>query len=567
MHGFSRADRLSVTLAVLGTLQWMALCVAQSNALATTSGWILGAVVLLAAVPIGRRQRYMAIAVFALAVTTTKWLALDVTLPRLDPSWDATAAAPVSNWPTALGIVLIACLGWGYWLLRPKAPDGEKAPSPAQRGSNHPELLLVWGSLLLLVALSFDIDRAVERMLIAETPLWWSGSHLKSLMLTVLWTLGALGMGGLVAVLPRLGACSAMPGPLAWSAWAVLIVCAAKWVAFDTLSVRMGEETALVIHPWPVLNLQMAAGAVLAGAGLGLTALSGRRLLTPAQLQVRAHVLWVDFLNHVPVVAALLLLWGLTFEVDRAIGQFEAARVAEQLNWHGAHLRELWFILLWAAVGVAMIIFGRDRPQMPFFPTGWFLLIVAAGAWLTLGTLRWRVPEGVVVAPILLNPQFSVGLATATFLLLATRKSHADATWSKERKRTAAAVVQIGYWLAGLTGIWLGSFEIDRFFAPAANRVALPEMARHTTLSVYWGVYALVLLAIGFRRRSAWSRYAGLALLGITLGKVALVDLSELRYLYRVLSLLAIGLLFMATSVAYAKLSSRLLPRPTVPID
>jgi uncharacterized membrane protein len=76
---------------------------------------------------------------------------------------------------------------------------------------------------------------------------------------------------------------------------------------------------------------------------------------------------------------------------------------------------------------------------------------------------------------------------------------------------------------------------------------------------VYWGVYGIMLVSVGFARRAAWVRYTGLALLAATLLKVLIVDMAKVQYLYRVLSLLAVGLLCMATSVAYAKLASRLL--------
>jgi uncharacterized membrane protein len=87
-------------------------------------------------------------------------------------------------------------------------------------------------------------------------------------------------------------------------------------------------------------------------------------------------------------------------------------------------------------------------------------------------------------------------------------------------------------------------------------------MARQTALSIYFGAYAIFLVAIGFWRRTPPLRYAGLALLAVALGKVLIVDLAHVQYVYRVLSLLATGLLFIATSIAYARLAKHL-ERPT----
>ena len=70
-----------------------------------------------------------------------------------------------------------------------------------------------------------------------------------------------------------------------------------------------------------------------------------------------------------------------------------------------------------------------------------------------------------------------------------------------------------------MIGLWLGTLELDRFFELEAGRqmAANPAMAKQTAFSIYWGVYAIAAVAVGFALRSAVCRYAGLALLAITL--------------------------------------------------
>ncbi len=122
-----------------------------------------------------------------------------------------------------------------------------------------------------------------------------------------------------------------------------------------------------------------------------------------------------------------------------------------------------------------------------------------------------------------------------------------------------ASARQVALVLIGLLGLWLGSLELDRFFAPEMGRLAAnTAMARQTALSIYWGLYAIATVAVGFAWRSSVCRYAGLALLAITLGKVLTVDMAGVRYVYRVLSFLGMGLLLVATSVGYSKLAPRL---------
>jgi len=77
--------------------------------------------------------------------------------------------------------------------------------------------------------------------------------------------------------------------------------------------------------------------------------------------------------------------------------------------------------------------------------------------------------------------------------------------------------------------------------------------ARHATLSVGYALYALGLLAAGIRRRAKLLRVMALVLLGGTLAKVMLLDLSRLEALWRILSFLGLGLLLLAASFLYYK--------------
>ncbi|RMF79475.1 MAG: DUF2339 domain-containing protein [Planctomycetota bacterium] len=163
--------------------------------------------------------------------------------------------------------------------------------------------------------------------------------------------------------------------------------------------------------------------------------------------------------------------------------------------------------------------------------------------------------------PPIVNPQFLVGAALALCLLVALRVSRVlhdrrltDSDFVREARIFAHAAI-------AAIGLWLGTLEIDRLFDAAASDAA---MARQTALSAFWAAYGVLLVAAGFLRAAPAYRAAGLALLSVALGKVLLVDLSELAYVYRALSLLAVGLLLVGTSLAYSRLSSSFARRATV---
>jgi uncharacterized membrane protein len=87
------------------------------------------------------------------------------------------------------------------------------------------------------------------------------------------------------------------------------------------------------------------------------------------------------------------------------------------------------------------------------------------------------------------------------------------------------------------------------------------RLARDFSYSAIWLIYGVILMVVGFRRRSAFVRWQSLVLIAITIGKVFLYDVSALERGYRVLSFVALGAVLLAISFIYQrdwlKLSSR----------
>ncbi len=80
-----------------------------------------------------------------------------------------------------------------------------------------------------------------------------------------------------------------------------------------------------------------------------------------------------------------------------------------------------------------------------------------------------------------------------------------------------------------------------------------PRLARQMGLSLLWALAAGVLILVGARRRSKALRWQGLLLLGLTVGKVFLLDLSFLRRAYRIASFLVLGLVLLTVSFWYQR--------------
>ena len=107
---------------------------------------------------------------------------------------------------------------------------------------------------------------------------------------------------------------------------------------------------------------------------------------------------------------------------------------------------------------------------------------------------------------------------------------------------------------------WL-NFETLRFVDYTAASYADFVTAKHVALSVLWGVAGLGAVVVGFARESRTLRYAALALLGVTLGKILFVDLAQVRPVYRILSFVAVGALLLCVSFVYHRHESEPSPR------
>ena len=528
-----------VVLAVLGMLGWAVLCHLDTHGMTAVAGWLFAAAVFIALEAVGHRQRYFEIGLVMLWCSAARWLYEAATLRVVDAG-TVTGHLPVLNWQMAVVAAIVAVGWWSSRVLSGQRRSMARAGAPDTTGW---QFAMIGAAAVLLVGFSFELDRVVEILRSGGRSLSLSFGLLRQLLFTMLWAMGAVGIGiiaramttdrdeTLVTRVPRL---------LVRFAWVMMTACVVKWLIGDTLYWTVLKNDGLGAAAWPVLNLQMVTGLVIAASGLALYRLTASPP-PPAEGGFTAGPG-----TAVAPAAVLLLLWGLSFEVDRLVAHYEAARPAGWVTaWDPLQLRALWWTLLWAAGGLAMIVWSRLRFTPSMMQTGWYVLAGAAVVWLGFDTVSWRLSGEAAPTAVVFNVQFLVGAMTGLMLGAATKLlRHAPVTMT----------TAVGYGLAliGLIGLWLGSLEIDRF----ASRLAQDsEMARQMGWSIYWALFAIALVLLGFAKRWAACRYAGLALFALTAGKVVTVDMAEVRNVYRVLSFMVLGLLLVGTSVGYAKLS------------
>jgi uncharacterized membrane protein len=73
------------------------------------------------------------------------------------------------------------------------------------------------------------------------------------------------------------------------------------------------------------------------------------------------------------------------------------------------------------------------------------------------------------------------------------------------------------------------------------------------SISIFWLIYAIILITIGFVKRFKWVRIGGITLLGVAIFKLFFIDLWNLGQLYRIIASISLGLVLLAISFVYQK--------------
>jgi uncharacterized membrane protein len=95
------------------------------------------------------------------------------------------------------------------------------------------------------------------------------------------------------------------------------------------------------------------------------------------------------------------------------------------------------------------------------------------------------------------------------------------------------------------------SLEVARI---AANLAEEPRV-HAAAVSIWWGIFAVLMIAAGFWRRITPARHAGLGLLAVAMGKAVIMDLQGVPQLWRIASFIGLGLLMLGVAVVYSKVS------------
>ncbi|HEY6968366.1 MAG TPA: DUF2339 domain-containing protein [Candidatus Angelobacter sp.] len=196
-------------------------------------------------------------------------------------------------------------------------------------------------------------------------------------------------------------------------------------------------------------------------------------------------------------------------------------------------------VLLWIAV--------RTRTN--------FLRYLAAVA-LALGIFR-LVAFPMYADRFIFNARFATYLVAIAVLGGIVYFGERSASETEKRFVKIAAVVLNVLALMALTYEAADYFDRQANLAYSAGGYEQLWLKREFSYSAIWILYGAALMTVGFWKKSAFVRWQALVLIAVTVIKVFLYDSKNLNQGYRIISFIALGVVLLAISFVYFRVSSR----------
>jgi len=197
------------------------------------------------------------------------------------------------------------------------------------------------------------------------------------------------------------------------------------------------------------------------------------------------------------------------------------------------------------AIEAALLVWAGFRAEVRALRATGVVLLIAVVALLFS---QWGPTER-----LFLNERFASFAVVVTAMGLSTY--WARARWDELKPDEQRLFGLVGIAVSAVT-VWGLSEEI--WYALGRQDLDTDtRFARQMGLSLLWTIAASLLIFVGAHWRSAALRWQGLVLLGITVVKVFLLDLSYLERAYRIASFLVLGVVLLAVSFWYQKSLAR----------
>ncbi len=215
-----------------------------------------------------------------------------------------------------------------------------------------------------------------------------------------------------------------------------------------------------------------------------------------------------------------------------------------------------WITIAWGLEAVALLWAGFETSAPP--------LRLMSGLVMSLAVFRYLVADIPWMRRLRFFPVFNrffLGTLALTACL-----AGAAYLWRRWRPGADGLRPRLFFGMMAVGILWLGSsVEAYTYYAALARAAEATVTAEgveaakslrwsgQLALSVLWSVFAGTMTAVGFRLQLRAWRVAGLTLFGLTLVKVVFMDIAELEQFYRIVALLALGVVLLAVAWGYQR--------------
>lgn len=472
-----------------------------------------------------RTSRYAGLAVFAVALS--HWILVDVQ----DFAYvTSNHFVPLLNRRALSCAVLVAALAAAALFYK---RHGEKV----EEQSSYAGLLILAANGLAIALLSLDANDYFEqkKALASGREALGSLGNSKALMLTALWTIYGVGML-FVGLTRRLK-------PLRFLALFLLAGATVKVFVVDLRYYDASWHTLIANQTFAAFALVVISLAV--GAWFYLSS-------QKADEEERGIVLplLIGAANVLAIFALSAEVMGHFARIRSEIAAYEIDRIE--------NTKQFALSILWTIYGAVALFVGLKRGTRAL-RIGALLLIVATTAKVLIVDLSYYDASW---HTLVFNQTFAVFALLVLALSSIARAYGQSKSADKDERSTLVPVLVAGANLLALVAL---SAEALGYYASqmgvkgmTSETLGVLRLGQQLSLSVVWAIYGGGMLTVGIARRSRLLRVMALLLLGLTIFKVFLFDLSSLEKLYRIISFIVLGAILLAVSFLYQRYRQRM---------
>jgi hypothetical protein len=269
-------------------------------------------------------------------------------------------------------------------------------------------------------------------------------------------------------------------------------------------------------------------------AGAGIFAVTVLYLLAYLHSRLGEHV--PDLSVNMAVLTTAASLFTLSL-LSSEINAYWSARGAGGMNWIA---REGLQTIVWASIGSFILWRGLLSAR------GWVRGVGAAI--LLIAILRLLAVEFADAGPgyaLAANARVAAGIVMIV-LLYALAYLY----------RSAGRAVDVQFRPFTVLLLAASAITLSLFTSEITAYSSDSTFAREMMLSVTWAGYATLLVIAGLKKHFAPIRYFAMAVFVITIIKVFAIDLAELERIYRVLSIVGLGVALLLSSYVYQRFAT-----------